>query len=638
MPWINAHLWPYLNMPGFNQQDEWKRPSWLNRFNQYGLGNNKPGYWKDWYNKNPFLYKNDPLSFYPPYASESWMKRNNQDIQTMPWDAGSVPQSQKGMANKLAYDARFIFPNYNQGGTLTDNQALQVMPNIITGADAQAVWKGAAARKPVEPNLSDYVNRGYDPNSEESGIILGNGGRYPSRHINNNGEISPSKSELDAYNDDMAKYQEDLAAYNSAVGGLGSAEAKRLENESIGYFSMPGVGVDWSQGLGGITKNNYLQQFGPDFVNQGPLTYPYQGSASVAGSTTDDNTDSTGNPPGCTTDSCGGGVSPNTGNNSKDLKNLSAGTYSVDGREVSDKDIDDFTGINDNGKPVGNGWYFGTRNKYGEPRRVNAGGGEILLKEKTVREKPEDIPNPFGNEYPDPSMPITADWQRNLSSLAPALEGLMNFNMTGMNHGIINPAAQMRLNQTYFDPRRQTIDDMTNNLLGITNRQAGLAKTSGSQGLAEALGARGQSGQMAKMIGDQVTAPAYQKQGEDIATILQNQWGAKDDLTAQQQDIDIMNMKSKAGFSDALRNDIVVSANLQGQRIWDSTMSNKYGWTPQQTGWVNAQLAALAHEYNMSEIELKFRLQKALDEANKESGWDSFMKGLMNATSIAALA
>jgi len=545
------------------------------------------------------------------------------------------------MANKLAYDARFIFPNHNQGGTLTDNQALQVMPNIITGADAQSVWEGAAARKPVNPLLSE---EGYNPlnggsiNSQNYNNYIKNGGGFiageegEKRDKNDIGKGSPRKF-----------YPEDpeVSAYNSAVGGLGSAEAKRLENESIGYFSMPGVGVDWSQGLGGITKNNYLQQFGPDFVNQGPLTYPYQGSASVAGSTTDDNTDSTGNPPGCTTDSsggCGGGVSPNTGNNSKDLKNLSAGTYGSDGRQVSDKDIDDFTGINDDGNPVGHGWYFGTRNRFGEPRRVYAGGGKILLKEKTVREKPEDIPNPFGNEYPDPSMPITADWQRNLSSLAPALEGLMNFNMTGMNHGIINPAAQMRLNQTYFDPRRQTIDDMTNNLLGITNRQAGLAKTLGSQGLAKALGARGQSGQMAKMIGDQVTAPVYQKQGEDIATILQNQWGAKDDLTAQQQDIDIMNMKSKAGFSDALRNDIVVSANLQGQRIWDSTMSNKYGWTPQQTGWVNAQLAALAHEYNMSEIELKFRLQKALDEANKESGWDSFMKGLMNATSITALA
>jgi len=209
--------------------------------------------------------------------------------------------------------------------------------------------------------------------------------------------------------------------------------------------------------------------------------------------------------------------------------------------------------------------------------------------------------------------------------------------MTGMNHGIINPAAQMRLNQTYFDPRRQTIDDMTNNLLGITNRQAGLAKTSGSQGLAEALGARGQSGQMAKMIGDQVTAPAYQKQGEDIATILQNQWGAKDDLTAQQQDIDIMNMKSKAGFSDALRNDIVVSANLQGQRIWDSTMSNKYGWTPQQTGWVNAQLSALAHEYNMSEIELKFRLQKALDDNESGGGFGDFIGGLTDIVKLIKL-
>jgi len=249
----------------------------------------------------------------------------------------------------------------------------------------------------------------------------------------------------------------------------------------------------------------------------------------------------------------------------------------------------------------------------------------------TVLEHGTNPSNPFGDTYPEQDVPITGDFQNLLGNLAPALQGLMNFNMTGMNQGIIPIPAQMRLNQTYFDPRRKSIDDLTNNLLGVAGRQGGLARTSGASGLGDALGARGQSGQLAQTIGEQVTAPSYERQGGNISNILQNQFSGKDQLTAQQQEIDIMNMKSKAGFSDALRADIAVGANMIGQRIWDTSMRNKYGWTPQETGWVNAQLAELAHQFNMSEIELQYKLQGELDE---KGFWGNFNDTLAGIGSI----
>ena len=217
--------------------------------------------------------------------------------------------------------------------------------------------------------------------------------------------------------------------------------------------------------------------------------------------------------------------------------------------------------------------------------------------------------NPFGDDYPEKDVPITGDMQNLLGSLASGNMGLQNYMKTGMNHGIIPIPAQQRLAKTYFDPRRESIDAMSDELSSIANRRGGLAQSGAALELANR--SRGQSGQLQQAVNESM-GYNYKETTDRLSDIAMNKWSLKDGLTAQEQDIDVFNMKSKPGFADGLSNALAQGANIIGNRIWDTTMRNKYGWTPLETGWVNASLAELAQQHNMSLMELQYQLKTKL--------------------------
>lgn len=522
MPWTNIQQYPYKDLPGFDQMQSWQSPSWMNRYNkQFGGAGQDPGKWEEWYKKNPFQMKNDPRGFYPAFSPESSQDYYNQAIREIPW-GGTGPtggmqnfgaQQQKGIANKLAYDSRFINPAYNQGRDLTDTEARSLMPNRISASDS----------------------------------------------------------------------------------------AGRTENAAQGYFSMPGVDVDYSQGLGGGTLNNFsLQQ---------------QGKGGIAGSA--------GKPSDV-------GTPAQTG---KDDKSFATGEINYNDYASGSVNPNEGDTTVD---PGGNNWVW----KGGQWSMVDASGNRVIRTqdphsdyqiENPLRARDQvSFDNPIGEDYPEQDVPITPDMQQILDSLSPILQSIQGFNMTGMNQGIIPVPAQLRLAQTYFDPRRESIDAMSDELRGIANRHGGIAKSGAATQLANRAGGRlaSQPGQMSQLINDSILSNSYEDTSNKLAGISQNQWNLKDQLTAQQQDIDIFNMKSKPAFADALRADVSLGANLVGSRIWDTTMRNKYGWTPLETGWVNAALSELAYQHNYSLTELQGRIQLALEDKKNEYGAGDFLGDL----------
>ena len=514
-------------------------------------------------------------------------------------------------------------------------------------------------------NKNPFQNKGYAPNAETQGRAQQNKLAWDARSImpaeGPQGHLTQKQMDV-LYPFGGGGYTADQASLYRAgpdPGRMPKVLAPQMQENfntieranQLGYFVNPGQAYDPAYGLGGIGQRDFYQDsLAPGAWNPDSTGWPSitgygaadnfagrglglgSGGRSLSGTVNmgADGPEVTVEQGGCTTNKgcpvTGVPHAPNESHNSQiqaSLGSNSSGsdvsfaidknrTYNTLGRVVEDKRITDidWQDYNDN---HASGYTYGF-NKNDEKTRVLAGNGPeegVLYEENYFDEKPappEPAKNPFGDDYPEKDVPITGPMQGLLDSIPTGIMGLQNYMKTGMNHGVIPIPAQQRLAKTYFDPRRESIDAMSDELSSIANRSGGLAQSGAALEIANKLGSRGQSGQMQQAVNESV-GYNYKETTDRLSDIAANKWSLKDGITTQQLDIDLYNMKSKPGFADGLSNALAMGANVIGARLWDTSMRNKYGWTPMETGWVNAQLAELAQTHNISLLELEYQLK-----------------------------
>jgi len=183
------------------------------------------------------------------------------------------------------------------------------------------------------------------------------------------------------------------------------------------------------------------------------------------------------------------------------------------------------------------------------------------------------------------------------------------------NEGIYGIPGIHTIIRTGIRPAMERYERLIPETLTSIRQAEGFLRDSAARALGKSLGGKfaSQPGLAAKLIGDQVLAPSLARQAEmsmDLHTMVAGKLAALDLAVG---DLMKENMQSKmmglAGVQD-------VMGFLQGRvadRWWDTTMENKFGWSPERIatakGQVQDRLMRLAHEMgiDMMELEYKFR-------------------------------
>lgn len=615
---------------------------WNRRINQYmgqGWGDTD---WEKYYGQNPYKAGQDyPLgslysarqkqlefgnpSYKPPALGQSWgwgdpkLGVYDKFAKGVTWPAKQWQQEQqdRGMSTMLKGEYDWLLGN--QKGNISDDMLRQIMPPQIGMDQAMAARTRPSGSRPSLP-------AGFNADGTRSS-------QYKLHTEGPVGGGSGTQGEIEART--WAEYQRKVDDWESGKKSYENALAPLQELNALGYFPTQGYAYNPAMGsIGGIGPTDYGTQTGPGYLGQASVGGGAQASAGGGSPTTGSD---------CLGGGCGA-VAPNPGG--VDSSNMMVGKGSVPGQATSHDGVQ-VNSIERDGPPSGE-----TRTWESYQREMRAAKSD----------------NPFGESYntgPDVDVPMTPGAMQNMSYLDSMPGQLINQYSTLANQGIygtaglqtifnagINPVIRDLLGRedqltglvdTSTDKMLEDINQRTPQILNSIRQSEALQRSRMASGMANSLPSSisSQPGQMAKAVAEQVTGPSLARQA-GMSADLQREMGGKSDSLNQARLDSMLGIKSSLGSSrDALkmqRGEFVAEnmrsklqglaglgtttnliGNLIGSRYWDTSMRNKYGWTPFESGWVNQELQRMQHQYNMTEQEARYALEQQLAESQKQT-------------------
>lgn len=154
------------------------------------------------------------------------------------------------------------------------------------------------------------------------------------------------------------------------------------------------------------------------------------------------------------------------------------------------------------------------------------------------------------------------------------------------------------------------------------NRQQGAYNELGAgvtrQAINQLGGRAADNPRFAQMATNQIATSNLANRQASIADASRFYGGKVDALKAGNIDRMERNAQSRILGFQGLGQLLNQASGIVSDRVWDTSMENKFGWSPERRGNINAGLAELMHEFQMDQTRLRADLEQYLAEAEHD--------------------